>query len=53
MFKKQVVEGKPLWDISVKFSENYNSLQRVYIIKNLLKKEQEKLESDTPINKAK
>jgi len=53
VFKKQVVEGKPLWDISVKFSENYNSLQRVYIIKNLLKKEQEKLESDTPINKAK
>ncbi len=51
--KTQLVEGKPLWDISVKFSENYKSLQRVYIIKNLLKKEQEKLESDTPVNNPK
>ena len=53
VYKTAAVEGKPLWDISVKFSENYNSLQRVYIIKNLLKKEQETIESYIPINNPK
>jgi rod shape-determining protein MreC len=42
------IEGKPLWDITLKFSENYTSLQRVYVVKNLLRKEQEGLESLIP-----
>jgi len=42
------VEGKPLWDITVLFSENYRSLQYVYVIKNLLRKEQEDLEKLIP-----
>lgn len=42
------VEGKPLWNITLKFSENFTSLQRVYVIKNLLRTEQEGLESLIP-----
>ena len=42
------VEGKPLWDITILFSEDYRSLQRVYVIKNLLRKEQEDLENLIP-----
>lgn len=46
--KRTPVEGKPLWDITVKYSENYTSLQRVYVIKNLLKDEQHNLEDLIP-----
>jgi rod shape-determining protein MreC len=46
--RTDVVEGKPLWDITILFSEDYRSLQRVYVIKNLLREEQEKLEGDVP-----
>ncbi len=42
------VEGKPLWDLTIKFSEDYRTVQRVYVIKNLLREEQEKLESQIP-----
>lgn len=45
------VEGKPLWDISVLFSEDYRKIQRVYVVKNLLKTEQKKLESLIPADK--
>lgn len=41
----QVVEGKPLWDVTILFSEDYKSLQRVYVVKNLLRTEQEELEN--------
>lgn len=47
--KTTAVEGEPLWDITVLYSEDYKALQRVYVVKNLLKKEQEKLESLIPI----
>lgn len=43
-----VVEGKPLWDITVLFSEDYRTLQRVYVIKNLLREEQQDLEGSIP-----
>jgi rod shape-determining protein MreC len=46
--KLNPVEGKPLWDVVIRFSENYNSLQRVYVIKNLMQEEQEELESTIP-----
>jgi len=42
------VEGEPLWDVVVKFSENFRTLQRVYIIKNLLIDEQKALEGQIP-----
>jgi rod shape-determining protein MreC len=46
--KIESVEGKPLWDITILFSEDYRKLQRVYIIKDLMKIEQEKLEQSIP-----
>lgn len=44
IIRSEVVEGKPLWDLTILFSEDFASVQRVYIVKNLMKKEQEKLE---------
>ncbi len=49
--KTKAVEGKPLWDVVLLFSEDYRSLQRVYVIKNLMKEEQNKLESQIPVDK--
>ncbi|MCH2229301.1 MAG: rod shape-determining protein MreC [Crocinitomicaceae bacterium] len=43
-----VVEGKPLWDITLKFAENFTSTQRVYVVQNLLLSEQEDLEALIP-----
>ena len=45
---KAPVEGKPLWDLSIRFSEDYRSLQRVYVVRNLMKKEQKELEAQIP-----
>ena len=45
------VEAKPLWDISFYYSEDYRKIQRVYVIKNLIKYEQKKLEAQIPIEK--
>jgi rod shape-determining protein MreC len=42
------VEGKPVWDVVIKFSEDYRSLQHVYVVKNLLMGEQKKLEEAIP-----
>lgn len=46
--RTDVVEGKPLWDITVLFTEDFRTLQRVYIVKNLLLEEQQELESQIP-----
>ncbi len=46
--KTQAIEGQPLWDVTVQYSENYRSVQCVYVINNLLKKEQHELELDVP-----
>lgn len=43
-----VIEGKPLWDVRILFAENFRRVQRVYVIKNLLKGEQDELESLIP-----
>lgn len=48
--KIKSVEGKPLWDIEILFAEDFRKIQRVYVIKNLLKIEQKKLESKIPID---
>lgn len=42
------VEGKPVWDVIIKFSVDYRSLQHVYVVKNLLLEEQTKLEEAIP-----
>jgi rod shape-determining protein MreC len=44
------VNGEPLWDVVVKFSENYRTIQRVYVVKNLMIKEQKKIEDNIPID---
>lgn len=49
--KIESVEGKPLWDITILFSEDYRKLQRVYVIKDLMKMEQEHLERLIPEDK--
>ena len=46
--KYKQIEGKPLWDVTIRFSEDYRSIQNVYVIKNLLKGEQDKLEKTIP-----
>lgn len=46
--KLKTVEGKPIWDVVVLFSEDYRKLQRVYVIKNLLQEEQAELEAQIP-----
>jgi len=46
--KKEPVEGKPLWALTINYSVDYKSLQRVYVIQNLLRKEQESLEENIP-----
>lgn len=45
-----VVEGQPLWNIKIKYSEDYRTLQNVYVIKNRLQEEQLNLESQIPSN---
>lgn len=49
--KTEAVEGKPLWDVTILYSEDYRSLQRVYIVKHLLKKELEDLQELIPQEK--
>lgn len=42
------IEGKPIWDVVIKFSQDYRSIQNVYVIKNLMQEEQKKLEANIP-----
>lgn len=49
--KLKPVEGKPLWDVEIRFSEDYRTLQKVYIIKNLMQDEQAELEAAIPEDK--
>lgn len=46
--KLEPIEGKPLWEVTFIYSEDYRSAQNVYVIKNLLQEEQKKLESLIP-----
>lgn len=46
--KTEVIEGQPLWDITVKFSVDFRKVQRAYVIKNLLRDEQKELEANVP-----
>ncbi len=49
--KLKKVEGEAFWDVSIVFSEDYRKLQKIYVVKNILAQEQEKLESLIPQNK--
>lgn len=42
------VEGEAFWDVSILFSEDYRKLQKVYVVKNLLADEQQKIEALIP-----
>ena len=44
----KMVEGKPLWDVSIYYSEDYRKIQNVYVVKNLLLIEQNKIENSIP-----
>ncbi|MFT5860184.1 MAG: rod shape-determining protein MreC [Flavobacteriaceae bacterium] len=46
--KTSPIEGHPLWDVTVKYAENFRSVQYVYVIHNILQKEQHELELDVP-----
>lgn len=46
--KIETVEGKPLWDVHIDFSEDYRKLQNIYVVKNRLQKELEKIEFAIP-----
>lgn len=48
--KLGTIEGKPLWDVTFRYSEDYRKLQNVYIIKNLLLEEQQELENLIPVD---
>ena len=47
------VEGKPLWEVVIRFSEDYRRLDRVYVIKSLFVKEQRQLENEIQQDKNK
>lgn len=47
--KVSPVEGKPLWDVLIRYSEDYRTIQRVYVIKNLFQEEQDKIENLIPV----
>lgn len=44
----QNIEGEALWDVEVDLSVEFRTIQKVYVIKNLLKKEQQDLEALIP-----
>ena len=46
--KIESIEGEPLWNVVLRYSEDYRTLQRVYVIKNLLIDEQKALEKQIP-----
>ncbi len=49
--KLESVEGEAFWDVKVKFSEDYRCLQKVYVVRNLLLEEQQKIEASIPKEK--
>lgn len=51
ILKLGTIEGKPLWDVSLVYSEDYRKIQNVYVVKNLLQEEQNKLEETIPEDK--
>jgi rod shape-determining protein MreC len=46
--RRSYIEGKPLWDVTVRYSEDFRSIQHVYVIKNNFLKEQQAIEGEIP-----
>lgn len=46
--KLKYIEGKPLWDITVRLSEDFRTIQHVYVIRNLMIEELEDLNKQIP-----
>lgn len=46
--KKNRIEGQALWDIRIRFTEDYRTLQSVYVLKNRFVEEQLELELSKP-----
>ncbi|MFA7272260.1 MAG: rod shape-determining protein MreC [Crocinitomicaceae bacterium] len=49
VYKVVPIEGRAQWDIQILLSTNFKKIQNVYVLKNILKKEQDRLESTIPI----
>lgn len=45
------IEGKPLWNIEVRLYEDLRTVQKIYVVKNIMKLEQETLEAKIPLDK--
>jgi rod shape-determining protein MreC len=45
------IEGKSTWNVEIKLAVNFRATQKVYVIKNLLLKEQQELENRIPAEK--
>lgn len=43
--RRKSIEGKPLWDLQVRISEDFRTIQHVYVVKNALLDEQKTVES--------
>lgn len=46
--RKSYIEGKPLWDITVRLAEDFRTIQHVYVVKNLKLDELKEMESRIP-----
>ncbi len=47
--KTEVVEGQPLWNITVKYSVDFRKAQRAYVIRNLMRDEQKEIEAEVSV----
>lgn len=45
------IEGEALWDVVITYSEEYRTMQRIYVIKNLMLEEQQQIENGIPVDK--
>jgi rod shape-determining protein MreC len=45
------IEGEALWDVVITYSEEYRTMQRIYVIKNLMLEEQQQIENGIPEDK--
>lgn len=49
--KRKSIEGKPLWDLQVYISEDFRTIQHVYVVENKFLNQQKKVESKIEIDK--
>ncbi len=48
VFRVSPIEGQAQWNVEILLGTNFRKIQKVYVIKNMLKAEQENLESKIP-----